>query len=489
MKPRTELTVREHWEVEGTRGVLIRINRPDLRNPIDHDTVRALLAHLDDAEADPLLRGFIVTGVGSAFSAGGDLRKYLDLYANSARFGAFLEDFKKLCERLERGSLVTCAMVNGACVAGGLELALACDFITISQTARIGDGHLGSGQLPGAGGSQRLGRAIGWQKAKEWMLSGRLYTAAEAEAVGLTALVSAPDELEAATINLVAASAQHSPHAYRTMKQLIDFGRQNTLDDGLQKELVTVQTYATTSHDALEGIHAFLDKRPPKYQGLPPVSNPGDVDLQPRTQKGNRTRSLLKASARRVFGRIGYGHARVSDVTSEAKLSQGSFYRYFTDKEAVLIELLEDLLRDVVAFARDSWLSTEPTRSVYTTTRKYLTFYEKNADLYAMLIEAAQREPRVREMWIEARDVFYRRIARMITRAQTEGLADPSLDAEFTATLFGGMTEQYAYACFVEGRPSSLSFDDVVTQMSRIWANAIFREGVVRTQPSESDSE
>jgi AcrR family transcriptional regulator len=190
-----------------------------------------------------------------------------------------------------------------------------------------------------------------------------------------------------------------------------------------------------------------------------------------------------------VFGRIGYGNARVSDVTSEAKLSQGSFYRYFTDKEAVLIELLEDLLRDVVAFARDSWLSTEPTHSVYTTTRKYLTFYEKNADLYAMLIEAAQREPRVRRMWIEARDIFYHRIARMITRAQTEGLADPSLDAEFTATLFGGMTEQYAYACFVEGRPSSLSFDDVVTQMSRIWTNAIFREGVVPAQPSRSDRE
>ncbi|MGC9671397.1 enoyl-CoA hydratase-related protein [Planosporangium sp. 12N6] len=486
MTPRTELTVREDWEVDGTRGVLIRINRPDLRNPLDHDTVRALLVHLDEAEADPLLRGFIVTGVGKAFSAGGDLRKYLDLYKNPARFSAFLEDFKKLCERLERGPLVTCAMVNGACVAGGLELALACDFITISQTARIGDGHLGSGQLPGAGGSQRLGRAIGWQKAKEWMLTGRLYTPAEAEAVGLTTLVSAPGELEAATISLVAAAGQHSPHAYRTMKQLIDVGRQNGLDDGLQKELATVHTYATTSHDALEGIQAFLEKRPPEYQGLPPAGNTAEADLQPRTQKGNRTRSLLKTSARNVFGRIGYGHARVSDITSEANLSQGSFYRYFTDKEAVLMELLEDLLRDVVAFARDSWLPTEPTRSVYTTTRKYLTFYEKNADLYAMLIEAAQREPRVREMWIQARDVFYHRIARMITRAQAEGLADPSLDAEFTATLFGGMTEQYAYACFVEGRPSSLSFDDVVTQMSRIWANAIFREDAVHAQQSEA---
>jgi hypothetical protein len=92
-------------------------------------------------------------------------------------------------------------------------------------------------------------------------------------------------------------------------------------------------------------------------------------------------------------------------------------------------------------------------------------------------------------MWIEARNIFYRRIARMITRAQDVGLADPSLDAEFTATLFGGMTEQYAYACFVEGRPSSLSFEDVVAQMSRIWANAIFREGVVPAGSSAAGDE
>jgi enoyl-CoA hydratase/carnithine racemase/AcrR family transcriptional regulator len=473
----SDLTLRTDWEVDGVRGVLIRINRPDQRNPLDHETVKALLAHMDAAEADPLLRGFVITGAGAAFSAGGDLLKYLDLYAKPAQFGAFLEDFKRLCERLERGPLVTCAMVNGACVAGGIELALACDFLTMSQTARIGDGHLGSGQLPGAGGSQRLGRAIGWQKAKEWMLSGRLYTAAEAEAAGLTALVVEPDELEEATLNLVAGPGQHSPLAYRTMKHLIDIGRQSTLDEGLRTELETVHGYATTSHDALEGIHAFLEKRPPAYQGLPPRVAPAEVDLQPRTEKGNRTRAVLKASARKVFGRNGYGNARISDITSEAKLSQGSFYRYFTDKEAVLNELLEDLLRDVVDFARDSWSSSDPARSVRSTTQKYLSFYQENADLYAMLIEVAQSDPRVRQMWIEARDVFYQRIARMISRAQSAGLADPALDAEFVATLLGGMTEQYAYASFVEGRPSTLSFDEIVSQMSRIWAHAIFREG------------
>ncbi|HEY0903024.1 MAG TPA: enoyl-CoA hydratase-related protein [Marmoricola sp.] len=485
MKTEPPLTLREDWEVDGTRGVLIRVNRPEQRNPLDHATVRALLRHLEEAEQDESVRGFVVSGVGPAFSAGGDLRKYVDLYARPAQFSAFLADFKQLCERLERGQLVTCAMVNGACVAGGLELALACDFITISEDARIGDGHLGSGQLPGAGGSQRLGRAIGWQKAKEWMLSGRLYTAREAEAVGLVSVVAAPESLEAATLELVGSVGQHSPLGYRTLKQLINVGRQESLDDGLEREIKQVHEYATTSRDATEGLLAFLEKRRPKYDGLTEGSG-GAADagpLPPRTEKANRTRALMKASARTVFGRAGYGSARISDITAQAKLSQGSFYRYFADKEAVLHELLEDLLRGVVDFARESWSAAEPARSVRVTTRKYLQFYRDNADLYRLLIEVAQTDSRVRHMWGEARDVFYARIARMITRAQEQDLAPPELNPEFIAMLLGGMTEQYAYACYVEGRYASLPLDDVVDQISLVWANAIFRGGTTADEP------
>lgn len=261
------LVLRDDWEHRGVRGVLLQLNRPASRNPLDHATISSLHTHLDEIEARPILRGLIITGVGKSFSAGGDLRKYLDLYASLERFSDFLEDFLRLCERLERGPLVTCAMINGACVAGGLELALACDFITMSDTARIGDGHLGSGQLPGGGGSQRLGRAIGWQKAREWGLTGRLYCAEDAEKVGLTTLVTSPDLLEQASRELVAASGGHSPLAYRRMKQLIRIGQETPLDVGLRRELEIVRDYATTSHDAVEGLHAFLDKRSPEYRG------------------------------------------------------------------------------------------------------------------------------------------------------------------------------------------------------------------------------
>lgn len=477
------ITVRDDWEVDGTRGVTIRLNRPNERNPLDHDTIRALLAHLDVLEQDATIRAVVITGQGRGFSAGGDLRKYLDLYTRPAQFHAFLEDFRQLCQRLERGPLVTCAMVNGACVAGGLELALACDFITMSTEAMIGDGHLGSGQLPGAGGSQRLGRAIGYQKAKEWMLSGRLYTAAEAEQVGLVALTSDPTTLEAATLALVAGAGQHSPLAYRSMKSLVNIARHEPLDQGLAREIELVHDYATTSVDATEGLRAFLDKRRPAYPGIVQVAPGPETPPQPRTQKGNRTRAALKAAARSTFGRSGgYSNARISDITTQAKMSQGSFYRYFPDKEAVLHELLEDLLNEVVEFARDSWSAADPEKSIRATTRKYLEFYRDNADLYRLLNEVAQTDAHVRRIWGDARDAFYVRIARMISRAQDEGIASPDLDPGFIAALLGGMTEQCAYGCFIEGRFSSTPMEQLVDQMTMVWAHAIFVPGAPRSE-------
>lgn len=255
------------WERDGVSGVLLRLNRPELRNPLDHDSVRALLTHVEEAERTPGVRAVVITGVGSAFSAGGDLRKYLDLYEDRPRFSAFLSDFARLCERLERGPLVSCAMINGACVAGGLEVALACDLITVATSARIGDGHLASGQLPGAGGSQRLCRAIGVQKAKEMLLTGRLYSAQEAATMGLVNHVAEDADLEDSTLDLVASCGRHSSLGYAAMKRLIALAGSTHLDDGLSKELSIVEEYATTSHDAREGLRAFLARRPPRFTG------------------------------------------------------------------------------------------------------------------------------------------------------------------------------------------------------------------------------
>ena len=246
---------------------VLTLQRPDDRNPLDGATVAELRARAEAADRDDAVRVLVVTGAGTAFSAGGDLRAYLDVYRDAARFRAFLDDFRVLNARLEHGRFVSIAMVNGACVAGGLELALACDLITVADDARIGDGHLGTGQIDGAGGSQRLVRALGAQRAKQLLLTGALWSGTEAVAAGL-ALFSAPaDDLRERTLRLASQLAAHSPLAVKHMKTLVSYAAHMEFEDALSAEQELAVGYATKSHDAVEGLLAFLERRPPRYTG------------------------------------------------------------------------------------------------------------------------------------------------------------------------------------------------------------------------------
>lgn len=245
--------------------VTIVLNRPDKLNPLDRHTVAQLLETVKTLELDRELLTVVLTGAGRAFSAGGDLDGYLSLYQDPPAFRIFLENFHALLAFMEGSSKIYIAAINGTCVAGGLELLLACDLVIAAESAKIGDGHLNFGQLPGAGGSQRLPRAIGALRAKHLMLTGDMWTARQARDAGLVSEVVADDALLARCATLAELIATRSPANLRGAKDLVNESHRSSLRDGLLFELQYVHRYATTVPDATEGLIAFREKRKPIY--------------------------------------------------------------------------------------------------------------------------------------------------------------------------------------------------------------------------------
>jgi len=243
----------------------LTLARADKLNPLDWATVRDLKASVAAIEAKSDIYAVVVTGRGRSFSAGGDLDGYIDLYKNPDKFSAFLEDFFDMLNAIEASSKIYVAAINGVCVAGGLELLLACDLVIAAESARIGDGHLNFGQLPGAGGSQRLPRAIGMLRAKKLMLTGDLVSAAEAKDMGLVSDVVPDAELESAAKALVEKLGEKSRAGLRGAKHLANLTLTTDLATGLRQEIDFVHRYATTEPDATEGLIAFKEKRKPAF--------------------------------------------------------------------------------------------------------------------------------------------------------------------------------------------------------------------------------
>jgi enoyl-CoA hydratase/carnithine racemase len=251
----------------GPRAVQLLLNRPAQRNPLDWDTVRALRDLVAEVEADADVSVVRVRGAGGHFSAGGDLKAYVGLYQRPDDFRRFLEDFYLLLDAIERSSKLYIALVEGYCVAGGLELLLACDLVLAPRSARIGDGHLNFGQLPGAGGSQRLPRTIGPARARWLIASGEFIDAAEAERFGLVSKVFDDELFDQEVDKLTERLTRHSPLGLSGMKHLVNEGLRGHVEAGLKMEIDFVHRYATQSHDATEGLLAFAEKRPPRFRG------------------------------------------------------------------------------------------------------------------------------------------------------------------------------------------------------------------------------
>ncbi len=256
-------------ETQGATAALITLARPASLNAIDDEMISALDAALDEIEADAAVRCILLTGEGRAFSAGGDLKKYVELQQDPVAFPRFVEDLQRCFARLRQLSVPAVALVNGVTAAGGLELLLACDFALAARSARIGDGHLNFGQMGGGGVLSLLPRLVGWQRASELIFSGRLLAAEEAVEWGLVARALEDDALRAAGVAFAESVARKSPLAVANAKSVMcaAWEQRLPLDASLRLERDTNSYYCLLSEDAKEGLAAFSEKREPRFTG------------------------------------------------------------------------------------------------------------------------------------------------------------------------------------------------------------------------------
>lgn len=266
-----DLVLLESHALPGTdrRAGLVTLNRPDDLNAMSAGLIREFDRALNEVESDPTMAVLLVTGAGRAFSAGGDLKDYVELQRDEAAFRQFVVGLHQTFSRLRVLSLPVIALVNGVTAAGGLELILNCDMAIAAANARIGDGHLNYGQMGGGGVLTLLPRVVGIQRAAQLIFGGQFLSAHEAERWGLVNWVVPPDELLQSGLDFARLVAVKSPLAVANAKRVLNGNwlEARSVDEGLKFEADTNVRYCTTSHDAPEGLAAFRDKRPPRFEG------------------------------------------------------------------------------------------------------------------------------------------------------------------------------------------------------------------------------
>lgn len=192
----------------------------------------------------------------------------------------------------------------------------------------------------------------------------------------------------------------------------------------------------------------------------------------PRTKRGERTRRRLIDAARTVFERDGYAEARLADITTEAGTAAGSFYTYFDNKGEILAALLEELQEEMLHPGVEHVGDVDsPIAAIEASNRAYLTSYEQNANLMKLLDEVADLDESFRALRQRRSAAFINRNARSIRELQIKGLADAELDPLLTATALSGMVAKVAHRTFVEG--DRWNVDDLVSTLTRVWANAL----------------
>ena len=236
---------------------IVRLNRPERLNALDKDTFDSLERVMDYISSTKSIKAVIITGAGEkSFSTGADV-KYISGISDPA---GFVDMVHGVFDKIEEMDVPVIAAVNGYCLGGGCELAMACDIRIASSTAVFGQPEVKLGIIPGGGGTYRLPLLVGPAKAKELIFSGESITAQEALRIGLVNTVVSPDALIKEALAIAHKISKNSGNAIRSAKSAINA---NACKDGSEEKSAFVSSF--NSDDRREGIGAFIEKREAKF--------------------------------------------------------------------------------------------------------------------------------------------------------------------------------------------------------------------------------
>jgi enoyl-CoA hydratase len=248
-------------EVQGNVG-LIRIDRPKALNALNRDVMQEIHEALQTLEADPQVGAIVISGDERAFAAGADIKSM----APASAVEMLEEDLIGLWDRVQEATKPLIAAVSGWCLGGGNELAMACDMIVASETAVFGQPEVNLGVIPGAGGTQRLTRAVGKAIAMEMVLNDRHLSAEEALQLGLINRVVPVELYLEEALKLAGEIAARAPIAVRLGKEMVLRAHETLLSDGIAEERRNFY-FLFSTEDQKEGMQAFLEKRQAQWKG------------------------------------------------------------------------------------------------------------------------------------------------------------------------------------------------------------------------------
>ena len=247
-------------ETRGRVG-LIRLNRPQALNALNSALIRELAQAIDAFEADNNVGCIVITGSDKAFAAGADIKEM----AGNVFTDVFLGDFAATWHRVAAARKPVVAAVAGFALGGGCELAMQCDLVIAADNAKFGQPEIKLGVIPGIGGTQRLTHAVGKAKAMDLILTGRMMDAQEAERAGLVARVVPLQNLLDEAVKVATTIAAMSLPSVLAAKEAVNRAFETSLAEGVRFERRVFHSLFAT-HDQKEGMAAFIEKRPPKFE-------------------------------------------------------------------------------------------------------------------------------------------------------------------------------------------------------------------------------